>query len=181
MRDLVLSVIGTDRAGLVDALARVVADHGGTWERSQMTELSGTFAGVVQLRLPPDRVDAFTAALGPLRGNGLFDLTAVAPAPTPSDDAEPPAQHFAFTLVGNDRPGIVASVSRALASRRASIVDLRTWTASAAHAGGVLFHARAEVALPPGVAADDVVAALEELADDLMVDLDLDDQHGVRG
>ena len=31
MKDLVLTLIGPDRPGLVEALARRVADHGGNW------------------------------------------------------------------------------------------------------------------------------------------------------
>ena len=45
MSILVITVIGTDRAGLVSALAGVVADHEGNWTRSQLAELAGAFAG----------------------------------------------------------------------------------------------------------------------------------------
>ena len=47
MATLVLTVIGDDRAGLVNALADVVTAHGGNWERSQLAELAGKFAGIV--------------------------------------------------------------------------------------------------------------------------------------
>ena len=48
MSRLVLTVIGDDRAGLVNALADVVSDHGGNWEHSQMAQLAGKFAGIVR-------------------------------------------------------------------------------------------------------------------------------------
>ena len=58
MATLVLTLIGDDRAGLVNAVAEVVARHGGNWERSQMAELAGKFAGIVLVTVPDDSVDA---------------------------------------------------------------------------------------------------------------------------
>lgn len=169
MNSFVLTLIGTDRAGLVQALSDVVADHGGNWERSHVTELAGMFAGVVLVRVPPDRSDAFRDALAPLRDQGLLDVT-LRPA---SVDAEPSAEvvTVGFEVVGADRIGIVREVSHALTSLGVSITDLRTWTESAPMAGSTLFHAAAVVRLPDGVDRWDLMAALEDLADDLMVDV----------
>ena len=41
MRNLVLSVIGDDRPGLVSALSEAIARSGGNWERSQLAQLAG--------------------------------------------------------------------------------------------------------------------------------------------
>ncbi len=171
METFVLTIIGADRAGLVDALSEVVADHGGSWERSQMTELAGMFAGMVLVRVPHDRADAFRAALDPLRDQGLLDVTLRA---AEADGLPADAATMRFEVVGADRPGIVHEVSHLLAQQGVGIVDLRTWTESAAMAGQLLFRARAEVRLPDEVTTADLTAALEGLSDDLMVDL-LDD------
>lgn len=169
-----LSVIGADRAGLVDALAEVVADHGGSWDRSQMTELAGVFAGVVVVRLPGDRAAAWREALAPLRERGLLEVT-LRSASGDLDDAARSDRDAAPTVevavTGADRPGIVHELSHALAALDVGIVDLRTWTASAPMAGELLFHATAVVRLPVGVTTRDLTTALESLADDLMVDL----------
>ena len=45
MTDLVLTLIGPDRPGLVEAVAEVVARHGGNWLESRMAHLAGKFAG----------------------------------------------------------------------------------------------------------------------------------------
>ena len=65
MATLVLTVIGDDRAGLVNALADVVTAHGGNWERSQLAELAGKFAGIVQVSVADERADELAAALEP--------------------------------------------------------------------------------------------------------------------
>ena len=61
MPRLVLTVIGDDRSGLVEALANVVTNHGGNWEHSQMAELAGKFAGIVVVAVQPDRADELTS------------------------------------------------------------------------------------------------------------------------
>ena len=72
---LVLTVIGDDRSGLVSALSGVIADHGGSWERSQMARLAGKFAGIVLVAVPDESAEALIAELGPLGSQGLLDVT----------------------------------------------------------------------------------------------------------
>jgi glycine cleavage system regulatory protein len=169
MTPFVLSIIGDDRTGLVEALSDVVVAHGGSWERSQMTELAGVFAGVALVHVPGDRVDDFRSALVPLHDQGLLDVT-VHPADL---DAEPSGDHpvVRVEVVGADRPGIVREVSALLASMGVTIVDLETRTEQAAMAGELLFRIDAQARLPAGVDSGNLTAALENLADDLMVDL----------
>ena len=164
-----LAVIGADRTGLVEALSGVIADHGGTWERSQMTELAGVFAGMALVRVPEDRTAAFRDALAPLHDQGLLDVTLRSALADDEPSADAPT--VGFEVVGIDRIGIVQEVSRLLAALGVGIVDLRTWTESAAMAGGPLFRAAAVVRLPDDLGPDDLRDALEDLADDLMVDL----------
>ena len=162
----VLTMIGADRAGLVDALSEVVLEHGGMWERSQMAELGGMFAGMVLVRVAPDRSQALLDGLEPLRERGLLDVT----ARSASDDLDDDAPTVRLEVVGADRPGIVHEVSHAVASLGIGIVELATWTESAAMAGSPLFRAEAVVRLPDGVTRADLTDALEGLSDDLMVD-----------
>ena len=48
---LVLTLIGKDRPGLVEALAATVAEHGGNWVESRMCRLGGEFAGVLRVEI----------------------------------------------------------------------------------------------------------------------------------
>ena len=43
---LVVTFVGSDRPGLVEALARVVTEHQGNWERSRMARLAGRFSTI---------------------------------------------------------------------------------------------------------------------------------------
>lgn len=52
MKNVVITFVGKDKAGLVDQLAQVVIDHQGNWLGSSMSHLAGQFAGIVQVELP---------------------------------------------------------------------------------------------------------------------------------
>ena len=56
MTDLVLTLLGPDRPGLVELVAGVIAAHGGNWLESRMSRLGGKFAGILRAELPPDRL-----------------------------------------------------------------------------------------------------------------------------
>lgn len=167
---LVLTVIGDDRAGLVKALADVIEQGGGNWERSHLSELAGKFAGIVTVTVPEDRADALRAALAPLDG-----LLAVAVHDAVGAEATEPSvaegQELRIELLGNDRPGIVGAVSGVLAKHHLSVAELQSLTRDAPMAGGRLFEARALVTVPAGTDLDALQADLEELATEIMVDV----------
>jgi len=164
MAQLVLTVVGDDRAGLVNALAGEVAAHGGNWERSELAELAGAFAGIVLVSVPDAQVAALTASLEALEG--LLRVTTHSGAPTTASRG----RSLAFTVIGNDRPGIVRDVTAAINDHALSIDSFHSRTLEAPMAGGTLFEAVVEVSLPSDADAA-VTAALEQLAGEIQVDL----------
>jgi glycine cleavage system regulatory protein len=174
MRVLVLTVIGEDRPGLVEALARLISDHEGSWNESRMARLAGHFAGVVQIHLPERRADELIAALPGLAERGLQASVTDSDASLATIDRR---DIFRLELVGQDRPGIIREISSALSALGVSVQDLRTVVESAAMSGERLFRAYAELVPPPDVELERVRAALERLADELMVDVTLEAGH----
>jgi glycine cleavage system regulatory protein len=174
MATLVLTVIGDDRAGLVDALAGPINRHGGNWDRSHLARLAGKFAGIVVVSIAGDRVDALTAELDTLRAQGVLDVTvAIASADEPPSHDELLQLH----LIGQDRPGIISEIASALAQRNVSIEELETSASSAPMSGELLFEATATLRVPADSDAADVRSSLEAIANELMVDLDVTDRH----
>lgn len=173
MTTLVLTVIGDDRAGLVSRLSSVIASHQGNWTTSQLAELAGKFAGIVVVEVDESRVDALTAALHPL--SDQLQIT----VQTGHQTHHEPAELFHLELVGNDRPGIVHDITDRVHRAGGSIDLLTTEVREAPMNGGTLFHARATVQLPQDSRAG-LQAALETLADELMVEFafpDDGDEH----
>lgn len=171
---LVLTVIGPDRPGLVEAIAAVIARHGANWEESRMAQLGGQFAGMLRVTAPEETQDALEDALAGLGSVGL--KVTVARAAAAAQVQEPKLLHL--NLVGQDRPGIVREIAEALARRGVSIESLETRCVSASMSGEMLFEAEAVLAVPPALAADELRTALEALANELMVDLDLAEPAG---
>lgn len=175
MASFVISVLGDDRAGLVEALSAVIAEHGGNWEQSHMTQLAGKFAGVVLVTIPAQKSEGFSSALRTLEHTGLLHLSF-----EEGHDVRPVGPTIELRAIGNDHPGIVHELSQLLADRGVNIDDFETSTSPAPMAGGQLFEATAKLRLPAGLSHNDLALAIEALASDLMIDVAVI-QEGDRG
>lgn len=167
MSDLVLVLIGPDRPGLVETVADRVAGHGGNWLESRMAQLAGQFAGLLRVEVPADQVPALEAALQALAAQGLQVVVHGGSAP-----AQNP-QTMDLEVVGQDHPGIVRDIARALARHGANIEELTTDRDPAPQGGGSLFKARARLHVPASIGVDRLRQDLEMIAHDLMVELTL--------
>jgi glycine cleavage system regulatory protein len=165
--DLVLTLLGPDRPGLVEMVAGVVAAHGGNWLESRMTRLAGHFAGILRAEVPPERLGEVMAALAALEKQGL-QVTAAGAAPPP---ANLPERTMSLELVGLDRPGIVREISQLLAASGVNVEELITNRKSAPMSAEMLFEARAHVRVPASTNLASLQAALERLANDLVVEI----------
>lgn len=162
----VMTVLGTDRQGLVRSLSEIVADHGGNWLESRMARLAGQFAGILHVECPTPQADALTTALKKLENQGLsiqFARDEIESAPVRSTHT--------IDIVGNDRPGIVRQLAEAITRIGGNVEELVTGLESAAMAGHPLFRATGTVALPADATVDSLIAAIESLSADLSVEV----------
>jgi glycine cleavage system regulatory protein len=169
MASLVVTVLGGDRPGLVEAIARVVAEHGANWVESRMAHLAGQFAGILRVDVDADRADSLATALRSLSEIGLESIVYA----DPSAPATVDCPLFQLELVGQDRPGIVREISRVLASQGVNVEELKTECVRAPTTGQSLFRASALLRLPTGLSEASLRAALEAVAADMMVDINL--------
>ncbi len=168
---LVLTFLGRDRPGLVNAISEKIADHGGTWLESRLAHLAGEFAGIVLVGAPEKNIAELTASLGGLEASGL-QVTVKRSESAPTD-----ASHTSLdlTLFGNERPGIVRDVTQALTALGVNIEEFSSNLESAPFTGLEMFRAQARLRVPSGVASADVQKTLEKLAAEIMVDLSVSD------
>ena len=171
MTSLVLTVIGPDRPGLVEALSETIAEHGANWLESRMSHLEGWFAGLLRVNIPDANTANLMRALDELESRGLR-VTVQATEPTP-----PVAETRALRLelIGQDHPGIIRQISHELAERRVNVDELDTNVTSAPMSGEPLFRARASLRVPSSAPLEELRETLEKIANELMVDLSLDD------
>ncbi len=169
----ILTFIGDDRPGLVEALSNVVEANGGNWHESHLSQLGGKFAGLVLItlpELPEGRAAALEKEMKALAASGLSVRV------TPTSEAAPAAdgRRVVLTVIGPDRAGIVHEVSSALARRQINVLEMESRVESAPMSAELLFNARIEAQVPEHTDFDDLHVALEEIANQMTLDIDLD-------
>lgn len=168
---LVITVLGPDRPGLVSALAARASACGANWMESNMAQLAGSFAGIVRLEIAAAKAQALETSLRELATDGLH-LT-IARGTEPAGGAVGRGAHI--ELLGNDRPGIVSEISAVLARLGASIDRIETRCEDASFSGDPMFRAQIDLQLPADVSLAALRDAIEALANELMVDIKLQD------
>jgi glycine cleavage system regulatory protein len=167
---LVLTIVGPDRPGLVNLISDRASAHGANWLESRMANLAGQFAGIVLLQIPEAKVEALLKSLGEFEAQGLRVNALRGKGGSAGN-----LRKLHLELTGQDRPGIVRDISGVLARQGVSIDELVTDVVSGSMSGESLFRARARLQVPATVETGALRRALEELANDLMVDVMLDE------
>ncbi len=168
MATLILSVMGSDRPGLTQALAGAVLASGGNWLESHLSRLGGLYVGSVLVELAADGIERLRAAVQAVDADGLeVRITPAVEAPGAAGDA------VHFSLVGQDQPGIVHQVTAILSALAVNIEDFETRISAEPHSGAPLFHMEARLRLPPTLGPAQVQAALEDISGEIMVDIAL--------
>ena len=164
---LVMTLIGPDRTGLVESVARAVAGHGGNWLESRMCRLGGEFAGILRIELPVEKRQMLLDALQALQGRGL----ALVVRPDEAAASATQGRQAKLEIVGHDRPGIVRQITHALARASVNVEEFSSECVSAPMSGETLFKAAARLQLPERCDLAALKTDLEKIADDLLVDI----------
>jgi len=169
---LVMTVIGPDRTGLVESVARVVAEHGGNWLGSRMCRLGGEFAGILRIEIPAEKKSGLLTALQKVSG---LNIT-VRPDETKISTAG--GRQTKLEIIGHDRPGIVREISVVLARAGVNVEEFSSEVISAPMSGETLFKAEARLQLPDGCNLATLKTELEKIAADLLADVSFAELRG---
>ena len=167
---IVLTVVSDDHPGIVEALSDVIANHGGNWTESSMMSLAGKFAGILLVHVPAEQTDDFISALDALESRGMQ----IVAQRSESASIEDSAREYSIELVGQDHPGIVHDITEVLAKHGVNVQELETTVQSASMSGESLFFAHASICVPGEEDMEKLQDELEELANELMVDIELE-------
>lgn len=166
---LVLTVISDDKPGVVELLARTINQYQGNWLESRMAHLAGKFAGILQIAVNAERQQALREALEQLSSQGLKVVVENA-----SLTEKAPCNTFHFSVIGNDRPGIVHEIAQAFAGRNINMDELETSYSSMPWSGEPMFEATGIIEVPEAVDMNALWEQLDLIADELAVDIRLD-------
>jgi len=167
--NLVFTLTGPDRIGIVEEVTQVLLEHDGNVETSRMVRLGGEFAILMLVSIPMDQIASLSKAVESLIAEG-YQITT-----SQTDQVYAAKQRgwlpYQIELQGADHEGIVHEIARYLSQRGINIEAMDTALVAAPMSGVPLFTMTAQVAVPPDLIEQDWVAALEGVGHQLNVDI----------
>ncbi|MFC7298883.1 ACT domain-containing protein [Herminiimonas aquatilis] len=170
---LIVSIVGTDRHGIVSSLADRAHRYGANWAASRLTRIAGEFAGMVHFEVPRENADALANALRGLESSGLQVVIAKSDGAKVSDAIK----SVELELIGDDRVGIVSSLTKILAERNISIENIHTEIVRSGVSGKQTFKIGAHLLIPAKLSIEDLRKELGPLAHAMMLDIALDEKQ----
>ncbi len=164
---IVLSAIGTDRAGVVNDLAKVILDCGGNIEESRMTALGTEFAMLLLVSGNWHTLNKLETSLDKLAKERGLTINIKKTGVRERDEESMP---YAVDVVALDQPGIVFQLAHFFASRNIEIADLATRSYAAAHTGSPMFSVQMNVNVPASVHLSQLRDEFLEMCDQLNLD-----------
>jgi glycine cleavage system transcriptional repressor len=170
MRHFAVTAIGADRPGIVAAVSKVLLEHRGNIEDSQMTILCGRFTMmlIVSTEVGVDE-QRLGSELEQAREDLGLDALSLSEVTEARVESGPSPSHI-VSVYGVDHPGIVHDVSSTLARQRVNITDLTTRLVGG-EGSEPLYAMMLEIVLPAGVSAEEIEQALREVGERQGVEL----------
>ncbi|MCK5810304.1 MAG: ACT domain protein [Cocleimonas sp.] len=162
---LIITLLGTDRSGLVKSLSEIVKNHKGNWQESRMIRMDGQFAGLALVSLDAEEVETLSQALSTLQSEDLQILI------KQSESLPATEKTVSIELLGSDRQGIIHDITQQLSALNVNIEKLQSEQRIAPMSNEALFYAELELGLPVDVTESDIQQAFEAVSDSLMVDV----------
>lgn len=163
MKHLIISFISPDRPGLVDTISNIVRQFNGNWQSSSLNHMSGYFTGSIEIAIEESKSLELINAI-----KSIDELESIIKVADHNLITEAPA--VVLELTANDREGIIQEVSSIIHQQGGNLLKVVSQTETAAHSGQELFKAEVTVSLSANQV-DNLIDAIESLADDLMVDV----------
>jgi glycine cleavage system transcriptional repressor len=170
-KNIVFTLTGTDRTGLVEEITKLLLDLGGNVETSRMARLGGEFAVLMLVSLPEHQLANLEKSTQSLKSQG-FKVTTSRTEQTYAQ-AHTGWLPYKIEVLGADHEGIIHKIAQTLSKYGINIESVDTVTTQAPNSGASLFSMTALVVVPPELPGQNVEAALEEVGDQLHVDINM--------
>jgi len=164
---IVISALGSDRAGVVNDLTRVILDCSGNIQESRMTALGSEFAMLLLVSGNWHTLDRLEKNLRRFaEGNGLT----VQLQRTEPRKFETEFLPYAVDVVCLDQAGIVHNLASFMASRDIEIAEVTTRSYAAAHDCAPMFAVQMVINVPAAVHVSTLREEFMEFCDQLNLD-----------
>ncbi len=166
-KNIVLTLTGRDRIGLVDHVTSLVVTRGGNVGASRMAHLGGEFAMLMLIALPESEIGVIDQDFQSLRGEG-YQVSIVQTEDSKKYEGWLP---YEIEVTGADHEGIIHDIAHYLASRGINIENMDTSSSPAPMSGTPLFTMKGVVLAPPKLNFHAWSDELEEIGDKLNVNV----------
>ncbi len=170
--DVVLTLTGPDRVGIVEEVTRILLDAHGSVGTSRMVRLGGEFAILMHVSLSSTAADTFEPTFAELASQGYhITISELRCKTAPTQLRSKP---YRIQVVGADHEGIVYEIVRGLARCGINIESMETETSEAPVSGITLFSISAVVSVPPDLAESAWRTELDEAAELASVEVEVE-------
>jgi glycine cleavage system transcriptional repressor len=175
-KNLVLTLTGHDRIGIVEQVTKEVLKHTGNIEASRMARLGGEFAMLMLVSVPGQKFEELRQGVHSLQDKGY---TVTACQTEHSDPAKCVGwMPYQVEVSGADHEGIIHRIAHRLAEHSINIETMDTEMVEASMSGTPLFMMTAIVLVPPDLSYRALQDDLEMVGDDLNVDIEVSPYTG---
>ncbi|HVN71278.1 MAG TPA: ACT domain-containing protein [Desulfomonilia bacterium] len=167
--NIVLTLTGTDRTGIVEDITKLLLDLGGNVETSRMARLGGEFAVLMLVSLPEKELNRLDENLLTLINQG-FKVTTIRTGQTYAD-THAGWLPYKIEVFGADHEGIIHEIAHTLSRLGINIESMDTSITRAPNSGAPLFSMITLVVVPPDLSVKQVKTALKDAGHHLQVDI----------
>lgn len=173
---LVLTLTGQDRTGIVERVTKEVLQFEGNIEASRMARLGGEFAILMLVSITEEKFESLQQSIQQLQDEGYTITT----CKTIHNDPVKYAGWLPYQIDvnGADHEGLIHNITSQLAKYNINVETMDTGLMDAPMSGTPLFTMSAIVLAPPDVTFRTLQADFESLGDKLNVDIDISPYRG---
>jgi glycine cleavage system transcriptional repressor len=164
---IVISALGDDRPGIVEALSHAILENNCNIEDSRMSVMGGVFAVILLVNGEGAALDKLQQALPGIADQNQLTLTTRQGGERSATGNFLPYQ---VQIVAMDHPGIVNRLSQFFAKRSINIQQLETSSYSAAHTATPMFAVHMKIEIPASQHLTELRDAFYDLCDEYNLD-----------
>lgn len=161
----IVSLAGVDRPNLIQELAKYTDEQQGKWINSRVNYLDGHIAANIKVEAPEENKASII--------NFFTDQEKIT---CYIEDIDLSEQHDAsvvcLSIKATDRAGLVADITNVVNQKKAELVHIDNHRFSVAPLGHNVFTAELSVKIDGDSSAEDLVAKLKTISDDIIVTIE---------
>jgi len=165
LKQLIVTLIGDDESGLIKNLSSVVSEHKGNWLASNMSELAGQFAGILQISVEDEYYRDLCEALSLIPGLTIN----FAEGKNQTVWHQPPS----LIVQDKDRPGIINEISQVLTAHNVELKAITTHCKDLWQSKNNHFYAKLKLTLPDDLDQERFQQEILEISDTITAELSL--------